>query len=185
MHNKPNDSELWEPQVENGWYTVPSMEHYRCHKAYIPKTRAYYSALIDLKFDWESSVYGEVRKLLPDDETIPLGKYVSITHYVDNNLFHDQLTGNSATIILHMVNKTPLYWYSKKHITAETPVYSSEFVSARTCAYQIINLCNTIQLLGVPILQKIYMYRDNKYVVDSNTQPHANLHKRHTALSFH
>ena len=29
------------------------------------------------------------------------------------------------------------------------------------------------------------MFGDNKSVVDSSTIPHAKLHKRHTALSFH
>jgi hypothetical protein len=30
-----------------------------------------------------------------------------------------------------------------------------------------------------------YMFGDNKSVVDSASTPHAKLHKRHTALSFH
>ena len=40
MHKISNDNSLWEPQVEGGLYIVPEMEHYRCHKACIPKTRA-------------------------------------------------------------------------------------------------------------------------------------------------
>ena len=35
------------------------------------------------------------------------------------------------------------------------------------------------------MLEKAYLFGDNKSVVDSSSVPHAKLHKRHTALSFH
>jgi len=31
----------------------------------------------------------------------------------------------------------------------------------------------------------IYLFDDNKSVVDSSARPHSKLHKRHNALSFH
>ena len=43
----------------------------------------------------------------------------------------------------------------------------------------------TLRYLGVPIRDTSYMLGDNKAVVDSSTVPHAKLHKRHNALSFH
>ena len=89
------------------------------------------------------------------------------------------------TGILHLVNKTPLDWYSKKQATVETATYGSEFVAARTCVEQIIDLRNTLRYLGVPIRSKSYMFGDNKSVVDSSMQINAKLHKRHTMLSFH
>ena len=36
----PNYRSLWAPHVEYGWYIGLAMEHYICHKAYIPKTRS-------------------------------------------------------------------------------------------------------------------------------------------------
>ena len=54
-----------------------------------------------------------------------------------------------------------------------------------TCVEQMIYLRNTIGYLCVPILQKNYMFGDNKYVVNSAIHPHAKLHKRNTAISFH
>ena len=92
-----------------------------------------YSALPDHKFDWKYYLYGEIKELLPDDAPTPLGNYVSLTHYVDSSLLHDQLDGNSVTGILHLVYKTPVDWYYKKHSTLDTATYSSEFVSDRTC----------------------------------------------------
>jgi hypothetical protein len=144
-----------------------------------------YSALPDQAFEWERSVYGDVSEMLPSDAPKPLGKYVTLTHYYDANLFHDIVTGRSVTGILHLINKTPLDWYSKKQATVETATYGSEFVAARTCVDQIIDLRTTLRYLGVPVRDKSYVFGDNKTVVDSSTIPHAKLHKRHNALSFH
>ena len=76
-----------------------------------------YSDVSDLEHDWSRSVYGEVTEVLPHDAPEPLGKYFTLTHYVDANLMHDIVTGHSVTGILHMVKKTP---YSKKQATVET-----------------------------------------------------------------
>ena len=144
-----------------------------------------YSAINVPRYDWAKSIYGEVIEEIPKDIPEPLGKYVQLTHYVDANLFHDKLTGRSVTGILHLVNQTPIDWYSKKQSTVETATYGSEFVAARTCVEQIIELRTTLRYLGVKIRERSYMFGDNKSVVDSSMQPHAKLHKRHTQLSFH
>jgi hypothetical protein len=43
----------------------------------------------------------------------------------------------------------------------------------------------TLHYLGVPIREKSYIFGDNKTVIDASSTPHAKLHKRHNALSFH
>jgi hypothetical protein len=96
-------------------------------------------------------VYGKVKVLLPKDAPQPLGKYVTLSHYVDANLMHDITTGKSVTGILYHVNKTPTDWYSKKQATVETVTYGSEFVAAQVCVEQIIDLCTTLRYLGVPV----------------------------------
>jgi hypothetical protein len=84
------------------------------------------------------------------------------------------------------VNKTPIDWYSKKQATVETATYGSEYVAARTCVEQVMDLLRlTLRYLGVPIRSRSYMFGDNKTVVESSIRPHAKLHKRHMALSFH
>jgi hypothetical protein len=143
-----------------------------------------YSDVLAKAYDW-GHIYGNVSELLLNDAPKPLGKPVTLTHYVDANLYHDALTGRSVTGILHMVNATPVELYSKKQATVETATYGSEFVAARTCVEQIIDLRNTLRYLGVPIAEKGYMFGDNESVVNSSSIPHAKLHKRHTALSFH
>ena len=143
------------------------------------------SGLPDQVFDWEKSVYGEVTELLPDDAPRPLGKEVVTISYHDANLYHNVITGRSVTGIIHFINKTPIDWYSKKQSTVETATYGSEYVSGKTCVEQIIDLRYTLRYLGVSVKKKSFMFGDNSSVVDSSMTPHARIHKRHVALSFH
>jgi hypothetical protein len=136
-----------------------------------------YSALPDQEFDWEKSVYGNVSEMLPSNAPRPLGKYVTLTHYFNANLYHDIITGRSVTGILHLFNKTPGDWYNKKQATVETATYGSEFIAARTCVDQVVDLWTTLCYLGVPIRETSYIFGDNKTVVDSSTIPHANQSK--------
>ena len=143
------------------------------------------SSLPNQVFDWEESIYGEVTELLPEDAPRSLGKSVTTISYHDANLHHNIITGRSVTGVLHFINKTPIDWYSKKQSTVETATYGSEYSSARTCVEQILDLRNTLRYLGAPIKTKSFMFGDNKSVVDSSMTPHAKIHKRHVALSFH
>jgi len=52
-----------------------------------------YSALPDKQFDWMYTVYGQMDEALPHDMPTSLGKFVTLTHYVDANLYHNLMTG--------------------------------------------------------------------------------------------
>ena len=123
-----------------------------------------------------------MESMLPNDAPIPLGKPVITTHYVDANLDHDILTGRSLKGIMHFVNQTIIDWYSKKQPTEETATYGYEFVAARTCVEQIIDLRNLLRYLGVPVISHGYIFGDNESVVGSSIQSHAKLYKSHNAL---
>ncbi|KAG7345437.1 hypothetical protein IV203_032968 [Nitzschia inconspicua] len=130
-----------------------------------------YSGLPIFEFDWSRTVYGFMSELLPKDAPEPLGKWVTLTHFVDANLMHDLVTGRSLTGILHLLNKTPIDWYSKKQATVETATYGSEMVAMRTCVEQVVDLRNTLRYLSVPIRDKSYIFGDN----ESNPNPYRRL----------
>jgi hypothetical protein len=92
------------------------------------------------EYDWSKSIYGNVSEAVPKDAPEPLCKPVTTTHYQDANLYHDIITGQSVTAILHFLNKFPIDWYSKKQATVKTATYGSEYISARTCVNQIVDL---------------------------------------------
>lgn len=135
------------------------------------------------KYDW-AHVYGNVKEELPHDMPEPLGKPVITTTFVDANLYHDYLSGRSVTGALHMVNQTPVEWYTKRQATVETATYGSEFNAARTATEQIMDLRYTLRMLGVPIITS-NMYGDNQSVLTNSTIPHSQLSKRHNALAYH
>ena len=144
-----------------------------------------YSELPDITYEWMYTVYGDVREGIPKDIPKPAGNKIVLTTYVDANLYHDYITGRAVTGILHLVNQTPIDWYSKRQATVETATYGSEFVAARIATDQIIDLRTTLRYLGVPVEKSTYMFGDNESVVKSSTIPHSALSKRHNALSYH
>ena len=182
----------------SGFRTAPRIGHLeRCKRIYgylskmkhamirVRTEEPDYSDVPEQHFDWAYTVYGDVKEIIPDDLPEPLGKPVVLTTYVDANLYHDWLTGRSVTGILHLVNQTPFDWYSKKQSTVETATYGSEFSAARVATDQIMDNRQTLRYLGVPVRPVTYMFGDNESVVDSSSRPHAKLHKRHMALSYH
>ena len=144
-----------------------------------------FSSIPETAYDWEYTCYAGAKELIPDDSPPPKGKPVQTSHYVDANLYHDIISGRSVTGILHFFNQTPIDWFSKLQSTVETATYGSEYVAARTCTEQIIDLRITLRYLGVPLAGKSMMFGDNQSVVNSSMQPHSKLHKRHNALAYH
>ena len=136
-------------------------------------------------YEWANTCYRGAEEAKPHDAPKALGKAVLTSSYVDANLYHDIISGRSVTGIIHFFNKTPIDLYSKLQNTVETATYGSEFVAARTCTEQIIDLRNTLRYLGVPLVGKSMMFGDNESVVNSSSIPHSKLHKRHNALSYH
>ena len=99
-----------------------------------------YSDLSGSTYDWARTVYGDVKEQLPPDAPEPLGKPVVLTSYMDANLLHDMVTGRSVTAVLHLVNQTPIEWFSKKQATVETATYGSEFVAAKMAMQQSMGM---------------------------------------------
>ena len=144
-----------------------------------------YCHLTKQEYEWTRTVYGNVKEEIPKDIPKPLGKRVITTTFLDANLLHDVVTGNSVTAVLQLVNTTPTDWFWKRQATVETATHGSEFVAAKTATEQIMDLRNTLRYLGVPIINMAYMFGDNKSVVTSSTTPQSILNKRHNMLSYH
>ena len=130
-------------------------------------------------------IYHPCGEELPSDMPPAKGKPVMTTTFVDANLMHDILTGRSCTGIIHLLNKTPIDWFSKRQNQCETATYGSEFVAARTAVDQIVDLRYTLRMLGVQLTGPSWMFGDNLSVVNSSTLPSGKLQKRHNILNFH
>ena len=103
----------------------------------------------------------------------PLGKAIVTTTTMDANTNHCFATGKSLTGCLCFVNKTLVYWNSKKQATVETATYGSEFVAEKTATEQIMDIRQTLRYLRVPIGSISFLFDDNRSVITSATLPHS------------
>ena len=95
------------------------------------------------KGDW-GHLHHPCEEETPLDAPEPKGKPVRTTTFKDANLLHDCITGRSCAGLIHMVNKTPIEWYTKRMNGVETSTHGSEFVAARIGVDQIIDLRCTV-----------------------------------------
>ncbi len=101
----------------------------------------------------------------------PRGKPVQTTTFEDANLLHDLTTGRSCTGILHLVDQTPVEWFSKLQKTVETATYGSECVAAHLASEPFMDLRYTLRMVGERLDGKAYMFGDNQSVITSSTSP--------------
>jgi hypothetical protein len=154
-----------------------------CFRTGIPNHEA---TMKPVEYDWSQTVYGpNLHEELPTDMPEPKGHPVRISTYEDANLMHDLISGRSMTGILHLLNQTPIYWFSKKQGSVETATYGSEFVAAKTATEQIMDLKYMLRMMGIPLDGPAWMFGDNQSVLTSATVPQSNLNKRHNALAYH
>ena len=66
------------------------------------------SGLPSFEFDWKKTIYGKIAELIPEDAPKPLGKFVTLIHFIDANMMHCILLGRSVTGILTVINNTPI-----------------------------------------------------------------------------
>ena len=139
---------------------------------------------IEVPYDWER-LYPGAHEELPPDMPTPKGKPVRITTFVDADHAHDTETRRSVTGILHLLNKTPIDWYSKRQNTVETSTYGSEFVAARLATEQIMDMRYCLRMLGVPMEGPAWLFGDNMSVITSSTLPASTLKKKHLSICYH
>ena len=60
-----------------------------------------------------------------------------------------------------------------------------EFIAARQCTEQIIDLRYSLRIMSIPIQGPSIMFGDNESVIKNSTIPSSTLNKRHNALSYH
>jgi hypothetical protein len=87
--------------------------------------------------------------------------------------------------ILHFENQTPIAWFAKQQTTVETATYGSEFTVAQQASEQIMALCYTLCMMGIPLDGPTWKFGDNASVIASSTISQSTLNKHHNALSYH
>jgi hypothetical protein len=79
------------------------------------------------------------------------------------------------TGVLHLLNQTPIFWFSKHQGCVHSATYGSELMVACTATEQIMDLRYTLRMMGVPIDGPSWMFGDNQSVITSSTTPESSL----------
>jgi hypothetical protein len=135
--------------------------------------------------EWERTVYGEPFEELPEDMPVPKGKIVRQSAWFDANLQHDLVTGRSAMGSFHMVQGTPIHSSSKRQNTVETATNATEFIAGQTCLDEAVAIRYELRMLGAPLDGPMWMFGDNKSMINSSSEPSGRRAKRHLILSWH
>ena len=130
-------------------------------------------------------IYGNIEEELPLDMPIPSGKIVQTSLFFDANLYHDLVMGCTMIGILHLMNQTPTDWYCKKQATVAMATYSLEFVTIQCMTDQIIDLCYTLHMMGVPLDYHSYAFRDKSTIIQQSNIPESKLMKHWNVVAFH
>ena len=130
--------------------------------------------LEDVEYGWEKTIYGKVTEVIPPNTPKPLRKSIKMITYVDTNLMHGLVMGKSVTGISHLLNQTPVEWFTRRQPTVKTATYGADFMVARTATKQILEMRTTLRYLGVQVNGSMYLFGDNKTVVESCRYPRHN-----------
>jgi hypothetical protein len=74
-----------------------------------------------------------------------------MTVYVDADHAHDPVTRISITVILFMLNNTPIRWISKRQKTVETSTYGSELIASRVATELILAVTCMFRSMGLAL----------------------------------
>jgi hypothetical protein len=107
----------------------------------------------------------------------PQGKLVQTSMYQDANLFHDLVTSRAMSGIIHLVNLVPIASSCNTQKTVEAVTFCSELMVALHACEQIIDLCYTLRMKGIPIDGTAWAFGDNGSVIISSTIPQSTFNK--------
>ena len=70
-------------------------------------------------------MYKGEKEYLPYNLPEALGVPVILAAYMDENFLHDVTTHKSVTSILHLINKNPIEWFTRRQPTVDMDTYGS------------------------------------------------------------
>jgi hypothetical protein len=128
--------------------------------------------------------YPDAREEIPKDLPPETGPRVRMSVYVDSDHVNNTVTRRSITVILVMINNTPIRWITKHQKTVETSTYGSELVASRLATELILNIRYMLWSIEVALDRTSLMLGDNMSVVWKTTVPSSVL-KEHNAIAYH
>ncbi len=76
--------------------------------------------------DRSATTYAECNEDLPSNVPEPLDAEFAMITFVDSDHAGDSITRRSRTGFVVFLSEAPIYWYSKKQTSCETPSFGAE-----------------------------------------------------------
>jgi len=105
--------------------------------------------------------------------------------FVDSDHAGDSITRRFSTGFMIFLNSVPVYWYSKKQTSCETPSFGAEFVAMKTCCEYIPGLRYKLRMMGIPVNLPTFIFGDNRSVLINSLKPDSSLKKKSSSIAFH
>ena len=135
--------------------------------------------------DWTASEQMKYEEELPNNMPKPLGLGFRMTVFVDADHAGDVITRRSRTGFIVFLNKSPIYWMSKKQNSVETSSFGSEFMAMKHCCEYVRGLRIKLRLMGIPCEEPTFIYGDNQSVLANTTNPDSTLKKKSNSIAYH
>ena len=134
--------------------------------------------------DW-SEYHPDAKEVSPPDISVPRGRSVVMSFFVDADHAGCRITRRSHTGIIIFVNRAPILWFSKRQNTVESSTFGSEFVAMRIAIEMKEGLRYKLRLMGVELQGACYVFCDSNAVVLNSSVPESVLKKKHAAVNYH
>ena len=115
----------------------------------------------------------------------PLGIAIRMVAYVDSDHAGESLTRRSRTGFLVFLNRSLVYWFSKKQTSCETSTFGSEFVAMKQACEYIRGLRYKLRMMGIPCEDPCFIYGDNQSVLANTGNPDSQLKKKSCSIAYH
>ena len=138
-----------------------------------------------IKQDWSATPYGDCNEDIPGNIPPPRGIGFTMRGFVDSDHAGDSVTRRSRTGFLIMLNKSPIFWFSKKQTSVETSSFGSEFIAMKSCCEYVRGLRYKLRMMGIPVEGPTYIFGDNQSVLSNTSKPHSSLKKKSSSIAFH
>ena len=136
--------------------------------------------------DWTTSEVAFVGKeSLPSNRPPERGLGFVMVAYVDADHATDSVTRRSRTGFIIYLNKSPIYWMSKKQTAVETSSFGSEFTAMKLCCEYIRGLRYKLRMMGIPMDEPTFVYGDNQSVLANTSNPDSQLKKKSISIAYH
>ena len=103
---------------------------------------------------------------------------------VDADHAGDTVTRRSRTGFMIFLNRSLVYFSSKKQTSVESSSFGSEFVAMKQCCEYIRGLRYKLRMMGIPCNRPTYIEGDNQLVLSNASIPDSMIKKKSQSIAY-